>query len=157
MHFFSKSSGNKTFSKIFIVYFILMLILYYSYVLLDHHRLNKSLYWLSKSRITEQDFDAIKQLGSWVSTFETLFLILFMVAVLTIHILFRKNIKVLTHFLLLNVALFVGMALINYIVFLVTSLPIGNLMQPLIIPSYILIVLFIYVLGLWIKKAPPLH
>ncbi|MCJ8010784.1 hypothetical protein MUG84_03370 [Paenibacillus sp. KQZ6P-2] len=127
MNFYSKSSENKTFSKkVFIVYSILMLISYYSYVLLDYYRLNKSQYWLSK------DLDAITQLNRWVFIFEALHSILFVVAVLTIHILFRKNIKVLTHFLLLNIALFVGMALVNFIISLATSLPSSNLIKPLI-------------------------
>lgn len=152
MHFFSDRNENKTFNKkFFIVYSIIMLIFYYSYVLLDDYRLHKSYYWLSKSNLTEQDFNAIEQLGGWVSTFEKFFLFSFIIAAFIMHIVSRKNINRITHFLLFNTALFAGIALINYIISPVTSLPIGNLMQPVSSASFMLILFFVDLLCLRVK------
>lgn len=153
MFFFSKNSVNKASLNLFyIVYSMLMLILYYGYVLLDRHRLIKSKIYISKPSLTQEDSIAIERLGNLISTFEYSFLFLFIIAILIIHTLFRKNIKVITHFLLLNMSLFAGIVLINFIIFRFTHLPIGNLMQPLSYPSYILVGEFICVLCLWIKK-----
>ncbi|MDR0269683.1 hypothetical protein [Paenibacillus sp.] len=128
---------------------MLMLIFYYGYVLLDNYRIHKSHDWLSKSSLTEQDFNAIEQFGRWVTTFETLFVVSFMIAGLFMHIFSRGNIYAVTHFLLLNTALFAGIALINYIILPVISLPIGNLMQPLS-PALFILVLFLIDL-LWLR------
>lgn len=112
-----------------------MLIFYYSYELLDYYRL-------------QQNLDLTTQLDRWIFIFGTLFSILFFVAIFAMHIVFRKNIKRLTHYLLLNIALFAGIALINFIVFMVTSLRIGNLMQTLIL----IIIIFVDLLLLRMRN-----
>jgi hypothetical protein len=86
------------------------------------------------------------------STFEIIFFIIFLITFMVIHIHKRKNTKILIHFLLLNTVLFIGIASMNYIISLVSSMSIGNLMQPLIWPTLVIIVLFIYVLFLRVKK-----
>lgn len=133
-------------------YIILMTIVYYTYVLLERHRLNKSFYLSAKNDITPEEFASIKQLGTWISTFEIIFFVSFLITFTVIYIHNRKNTKILMHFLLFNTVLFIGIALMNYIISLVSSMPIGNLMQPLIWPTLVIIVLFIYVLLLRVKK-----
>lgn len=151
--FFSSKNSEKyraLLNLFYIVYSIIMFIVYYGYVLLDRHRLIQSKIYISKPSLTQQDSIAIERLGNLISYFERSFLYLFIIALLIILTLFRKDIKVNTHFLLLNMSLFGGIALINEIIFRVTHLPIGNLMQPLFVPSYILLGAFIYVLCLWV-------
>lgn len=145
---FGQASKNRP--KVFyIVYSIFMLLSYYSYVLLDDYRLGRSSYWMSKSSITPQDLASINRLGNWVSTLESVFFYVFLLAYIGLHIYSKKNANVLMRFLLFNGALFAGIAAINYIIFLVAALPIGNLMQPLIWPLNVLVMLLIYVL--WLK------
>lgn len=145
---FGNASNNRP--KVFyIVYSIFMLLTYYSYVLLDDYRLGRSSYWKLTSSITPQDIESIKRLGNWISVLESVFFYVFLLAYIVIHIFSKKNANVLMRFLFLNGALFAGIAAINYIIFLVTALPIGNLMQPLIWPLNVFVMLLIYVL--WLK------
>ncbi|RPK24444.1 hypothetical protein EDO6_05388 [Paenibacillus xylanexedens] len=54
--------------------------------------------------------------------------------------------KPLKHFLIFNAALFIGVAVISYVVSLASSMPIGNSVQPVIIPAFLLVALCIYTL-----------
>ncbi|WP_410771350.1 hypothetical protein [Fontibacillus sp. BL9] len=148
---FSNSIEKRT-RTIRMGYLILMTLVFYAYALLDNHRLNQSDYWASKSRITQEDVEAIQRLGTWVTSFEELFFAEFVIAFIVVHIYTLKNNKISLRFIGFNAALFMGIALINFIVFLATSMPIGNLMQPLLLPSSMVIVLFVYVQLLKLKK-----
>jgi len=126
-----------------------MLILYYCYALSDYiHRYKQSQY--SKNGISQQDLDSIIHFEKWISSIMVLFSLLFLVAVFTLHILFRNNIKVLTQYLLLNVGLFLGIVLLNYVINLFTSIPFNNFMRPGMI--IIIVFLFIDVLLLQLKR-----
>ncbi|MBP2239867.1 hypothetical protein J2Z40_000420 [Cytobacillus eiseniae] len=149
MKLFLKNRENK-FEFMIYVYFGLMLLLYFGFIFLDNQRLNKSDLWLSKSLLTEVDVENISRLGMWASSFEFTFLALFIITMSIIIFRYRKNIKILNCFLIVNTILFIGIMALSYIIFLITSLPIGNLLQPLFAPVYFLGGLFIYLL--WISK-----
>ncbi|GAV14906.1 YprA protein [Paenibacillus sp. NAIST15-1] len=139
MNFFSAIRKNISLSKtLFIAYTILLLLFYYSFGLLEYYRLNHS-----------QELDSAIHFEKWVSTFANLFSFLFYIAVITLHIVFRNNIKVLIRYLLLNIALFVGMTFINVIISLATPLPYDIFAQPLII---IIILLSIDSLIMWFRN-----
>lgn len=55
-------------------------------------------------------------------------------------------------FLLVNAGLFLGIYAINYVIFILTKMPIGNLMQPLYLSFSVLVALFIYVIILKVIK-----
>ena len=63
---------------------------------------------------------------------------------------YRKNIKSIKRFLFVNIILFIGITVISFVLLQVTQLPIGNLMQPIVIPTYLLGGLLIYMV--WVSK-----
>ena len=132
------------------MYFILMLLFYLGYLLLENYRLNNSAHWLSKTNLTEADVESIIQLGTWTSNFEFAFLALFMIAMCISIFGYRKNIENIKRFLFVNIILFIGITVISFVLLQVTQLPIGNLMQPIVIPTYLLGGLLIYML--WVSK-----
>lgn len=139
MNLISVIRENKSLSKaLFIVYSILLIMFYYSYGLLDYYRLNHV-----------QEHDSAIYFEGWVSIFGTLFSYLFYIAVITLHIVFRNNMKALIHYLLLNGALFVGMAFINVIISLFIPLANNMFVQPLII---IFVLLSVDSILMWMRK-----
>lgn len=129
-----------------------MVLLHGGYVLLEHRRFTNAQLWLSKSMLTPQDFEAIRRLGSWISAFEALFFYWMLAAFLFVHIASRKNWKRLARFVFCNAALLAGIAFVDTIVHLVTSIPAGNLIEPLLWPAETLLLLLIYVFFLWLWR-----
>lgn len=135
MEIIATSSKHKSLSKtLFIVYSILIVIFYYSYGLLEYYRLHHS-----------QALDSTIPFESLVFTFGTLFTALFWISLITLHTVYRNHMKVLIHYLLLNIALFVGMVIINVIISISTPLP----MQPILVS---LVLLSIDVILMWFRK-----
>ncbi|MBM6385232.1 cbb3-type cytochrome oxidase subunit 3 [Paenibacillus sp. PvP094] len=132
-----------------LIYNVLMIISYCSYLFLENTRLSQSQHWLTEGTITQEDVKSIDQIGKWTSISETVFLILFVIAIIYVMYMYQK--KPARRFFIMNAALFIGLALISYMVSLNSSMPIGNLLQPVIIPSFLLIIFFIY--NLWKKRS----
>ncbi|SYX84239.1 hypothetical protein [Paenibacillus alvei] len=123
---------------LFIVYSILTLIFYYSYGMLDYFRLNHSL-----------ELDTAIQYERWSSTFGALFYYLFFIALLTIHVVYRNNMRGLHDYLVLIAALFIGMACINAVISFAIPLPMSKFGQPLIIVTVLLIT---DLLAMWFRN-----
>ena len=123
---------------LFIVYSILTLIFFYSYGMLDYFRLNHSL-----------ELDTAIQYEKWSSTFGALFYYLFFIGLLTIHFVYRNNIRGLLDYLVLNAALFIGMACINAVISFAIPLPESKFGQPLIIVTVLLIT---DVIAMWLRN-----
>lgn len=134
MELLSTKRKNK-YRFILYAYIIVMLLSYLAYLLLDNYRLNKSAQWFAATFITSDDVKSISQLGQWVSGFELIFLFLFIVMGI---ICLKVNIKILKQFILANSLLFLGIALLSYGFFLMSALPIGNALQPLLLSTFIL-------------------
>ena len=141
---------KKKYRILFPIYFILMLLFYLGYLFLDNYRLNQSVHWLSKSNLTTADVERINQIGTWTSNFEFVFIVLFTIAMCISIFGYRKNRENIKRFLILNTALFITITIISFALLQVTKLPIGNLMQPIVIPTYLLGGLLIYML--WVSK-----
>lgn len=92
------------------------------------------------------EINLILKLGSYVNTAELIFFWMFLISFLLVHILSRKNIDMLFAFLLVNAGLFLGIYVINYVIFMFAKMPIGNLMQPLSLSFSVFVALVIYVL-----------
>lgn len=141
-----RNLSNKKFVKLgSIIYSVITLICYCVYIFLENYRVNKSDFWLSKSSLTQQDFKSIEQIGRWTTRVEFLFFVLFIFGFIVFRYLFPKKNKNLKFFLILNVSLFLLFLLIGFL-FFSGSLPIGNITQPIILPSIVIIFMCIYLL-----------
>jgi hypothetical protein len=112
------------------------------YVILVNTRLSHAQQWLSETNITQNDVDSISQLGRWTTLSESVFLIIVVLAMSVVMVRYQK--KSVNQFFIGNLALFVGFAVVSYVISLMSSMPIGNLIQPVIIPTFILIAVYIY-------------
>lgn len=126
------------------IYPMLMLVFYLGYILLERYRLSKSEFWISQKNITQEDIQSISHLGTWTYIFEVIFLALFIIGASIILFFYRKNTQVLRRFLLVNISLFITLLVISYTLSFLTTLPFGNLTQPLITPIFLLGILLIY-------------
>ncbi|RAW10121.1 hypothetical protein DC345_29065 [Paenibacillus taichungensis] len=130
-------------SKLFLlIYSVIMLLFYCCYIFLEHYRLKQSQQWISKNNLTEEDVNSISQIGTWTTIMETTFLILFVITI--IFVVYRYQKTPIKHFIILNAGLYVGIALVSFVISLTTSMLVGNLIQPVIIPTILLVTLFVY-------------
>jgi len=129
-------------SLFLLIYMVLLLISYSMYVILENTRLSHAQQWLSETNITQNGVDSISQLGRWITLSESVFLLIFVIAMIVVMVRYQK--KPTNQFFIGNAALFVGIAIVSYVISLMSSLPIGNLIQPVIIPTFILIAVYIY-------------
>ncbi|MBD8035904.1 hypothetical protein H9635_04065 [Solibacillus sp. A46] len=118
-----------------------MLLFYLSYILLENYRHHQSEKWKSINNLTLQDVQAIQQLAYWNTVLESLFIGLFLIGAL---FLYKKNREKLIYFIVLNICLFAFLFIMSYILSFFVQLPIGNLTQPLLIPTFILVPLMFY-------------
>ena len=151
-----QSSGNKEISQgkkrvLISVYLGFMLIFYLGYILLDNFRLNKSEQWINANNLTQGDIQNIEQLGFWTSMFEVAFLGLLLLATLLLFR-YRKNRKTIVHFLILHLCLFTTVFLIGYILSFFLIAPIGNLTQPLISSTFLLVLIVIFTAFVLMKE-----
>jgi len=103
-----------------------------------------------KLYLTKEDINNIIQLGKWTSNFEKMFLLLFIIVMIISC--YRKNIKVIIRFIAVNITLFVGIVVISYVLSLITTSPIGNLLEPLLVPVFLMGGILIYMLWLLKKR-----
>ncbi|KOY13059.1 hypothetical protein AMS66_28980 [Paenibacillus xylanivorans] len=130
-------------SKLFLlIYSVIMLLFYCCYVFLENYRLKQSQQWISKNNLREEDVNSISQIGTWTTIIETTFLILFVITI--IFVVYRYQKTPIKHFIILNAGLFAGIALVSFVISLTTSMLVGNLIQPVIIPTILLAALFVY-------------
>lgn len=129
-----------------IIYITLMTLVYYAYVLIEQYHLSIGESMTLKGKLTMEEIDSLLKLGSYANTAELIFFWMFLIGFLLVHILSRKNINMLFAFLLVNAGLFLGIYVINYVIFMFTKMPIGNLMQPLYLSFSVFVALIIYVL-----------
>ena len=144
------NKGKTKYGILFPIYLVLMLLFYLGYLFLDNYRLNQSVHWLSKNNLTQADVERINQIGTWTTNFEFVFIALFTIAMCISIFGYRKSIEDIKHFLVVNIILFTGITIISLVLLQVTQLPIGNLMQPIVIPTYLLGGLLIYML--WVSR-----
>ena len=136
-------------SRLFYVYFILMLLLYFVYASLDIYRFNPNRALLN-GHLTQEDITKFSKLANWTSGLEIMFIALFLLVMMICC--FKREFKVVKDFLLINITLFTVIAISSYILFLITPSPMGNLLEPLILPIYLIGALLIYMLWLFKKQ-----
>lgn len=142
---------------LFSIYFLIMLVSYSAYVLLDHYRLSRSELWLSKSSLSTEDAASIAQVGQWTANFEAIFITLFIAMSVFCLMRSRQDRKVLKQFLVVNMFLFTGVVVLGSLLYVFKPLPvylpdfpIGNVLQPLFIPIFIIGGLLIYLF--WVSR-----
>lgn len=151
-----QSRGNKEISQgkkrvLIPVYLGFMLIFYLGYILLDNFRLNKSEQWINANKLTQGNIQNIEQLGFWTSMLEVAFLGLLVLATLLLFR-YRKNRKTLVHFIILHLCLFTAVFIIGYILSFFLIAPLGNLTQPLILSTVLLVLIVIYTAFVLMKE-----
>ncbi|MGQ8870676.1 hypothetical protein [Paenibacillus sp. TSA_86.1] len=129
-------------SLFLLIYMVLLLISYSMYVIWENTRLSHAQQWLSETNITQNGVDSISQNGRWTTLSESMFLVIFVIAMIVVMLRYQK--KPTNQFFIGNAALFVGIAVVSYVISLMSSMPIGNLIQPIIVPVFILVALYIY-------------
>lgn len=136
-----------------LMYLVLMILFYGIYVSLELDRIAQSQQWSSGGSISDQAIESMSQLGRWTSITESLFLVLFTLVMIMMITRYRSNVRKLLPFALWNVALFVGVGAVSLVGSQVTSMSIGNLAQPIIVPAFLLAALFIYVVWGLMKRG----
>ena len=142
------NKGKTKYGILFPIYFVIMMLFYLEYLFLENYRMNQSIHWFSKSNLTQADVERINQFVTWTSNFELVFLALFTIAMCISFIGYRKNRESIKRFLAINITLFITITILSFVLLQVTQLPIGNLIQPIVIPTYLIGGLLVYML-LW--------
>lgn len=134
------------------IYLALMGLIYGGYVWLFNYRMSMSEVWLSKSIITPEDSAMIGQLGRWSESLEVIFVLLFVG--MMVYCFFKRKAErnIFKKFLLVNVALVVGIVVFSFIFNQVTSISFMNLVLPLINLVGINILLLIFLIIEWFIK-----
>ncbi|GAQ16767.1 ftsK/SpoIIIE family protein [Oceanobacillus picturae] len=125
----------------YLVYTITMLLLYLGYVALDNARLSKGAMRGNGTPITDVEWEAMSQMVAWTVNLEFIFLGLFVVMLSIMYFRSFKNKSVIKPFLVTHAVLFTVLLVLSFALLPVTSLPIGNLLQPLL--SLAIITLFL--------------
>ncbi len=124
----------------YLVYKITMLLLYLGYVALDNYRISQGPI-RGNGTITESEWESMSQMAAWTINLEFIFLGLFVVVLSIMYCRSFKNKSVIKPFLVTHAALFMIILVLSFALLPVTSLPIGNLLQPLL--SLAIITLFL--------------
>ncbi|RIU94771.1 hypothetical protein [Oceanobacillus picturae] len=124
----------------YLIYTIVMLLLYLGYVALDNARISKGA-MIGNGSITELEWESMSQMGAWTVNLEFIFLGLFIVMLSVMYFRSFKNKSVIKPFLVTHAVLFTVLVVLSFALLPVTSLPIGNLLQPLL--SLAIIMLFL--------------
>lgn len=149
----NKQPDKRRINIAMLMYLVLMILFYGIYVSLESDRIAQSQQWTSGGSISEQAIESMSQLGKWTSIIESLFLVLFTLVMIMMLTRYRSNVGRLFPFALWNVALFVGVGAVSLVGSQVTSMSVGNLAQPIIVPAFLLAALFIYVLWGLMKRG----
>ncbi|MCM3003626.1 hypothetical protein [Priestia koreensis] len=136
-----KSRDKK--SILFRSYLILMLLVYGTYAWIE---VSKGKWyetaWTS-SISAEKSFDHLNRLSTWTTKVDGFFILLFLVTMVVS--VYRFNRTIMARFMKTNLFLFFGTAFTGGVLFVITPLPIGNLLQPLFLPVVMTGGLFAYV------------
>ncbi|KGP84603.1 MULTISPECIES: hypothetical protein [unclassified Paenibacillus] len=141
----NKEPDKRRINVAMLMYLILMILFYGIYISLESDRIVQSQQWTSGGFISEQGIKSMSQMGRWTSITESLFLVLFVLVMIIMITRYRRNVRKLIPFALWNVALFVGVGAFSLVGSQMTSMSVGNLVQPIIVPAFLLAALFIYV------------
>lgn len=151
-----QSRENKEISTVFkksiiSLYLGLMLLLYLGYILLENYRLIKAEQWIKTIYLTQEDLQNIHQLGFWNSVLEVSFSFLMLIAT---FILFRykKDRRSFINFIIVHLFLFTAILLLGFILSFFLKPPIGNLTQPLLLATFLLVLIVIIRLIKKLKK-----
>lgn len=125
-----------------------MVLFYLGYVLLDNYRLHQSEKWKVINNLSLQNVQDIQQLMFMNTVLEGLFIGLFLIVTV---FLYKKHKEKLVHFIRLNTFLFASLFLMSYILSFFLQLPFGNLIQPLFLPTFMLVLLMFYCLFISLK------
>lgn len=134
------------------VYLALMGLTYGGYVWLTIYRMSLSEVWLSKSILTADDSAMIGQLGRWSESLEVIFVLLFVGMMIYCFFERKAERNIFKKFLLVNVALVVGIVVFSFIFTNVTSLSYMNLVLPLINLVGIAVLFSIFLIIEWFIK-----
>lgn len=138
---------NNKFLRVFLpIYLIVMVLLYSLYLFLEKYRLEQAKERLPKGNLTEQDMILMDQLGKWPMYVEGAFFFIFIVTAVYLMIKYRKNRRHVTFFLVVNGFLFGSIYLLSFGLSRVLAITVGNVYQPIIVPTQFLIFLLIYTL-----------
>lgn len=127
--------------KLFAFYLIVMFLLYTGFIMMENNHVNKA------------ELQRVEQPNVWSVGFEVSFSILFLGAIIAVVYIYRtrKDIHLMWNFIVLHIGLFIVIGLVGGIVAYIFSLPIGNVMQILMIPAYFFIALVLYTIYEYIK------
>lgn len=127
-----------------VLYAGFMLLLYISYIALDHYRLSRAPLWLSQEYLSAEDHQSIQQVGSLMTILESLFIVLSAIALFITIYWLRKDRMSFGLFAAWNAGLLLGIGSLGYIISQFSILPAGNAIQPIIIPLFLLMLALIY-------------
>jgi len=102
---------------------------------------------MARNPITDQDLASIMQLASWSQMVQSSFF--FIALAFAIYAFITRNMNAYLMYVQSNVLIFVGLALLNLLIHLLLSLPIGNLMEPIYGPANMTI---LFLLGVILLK-----
>lgn len=144
------SAANK---KVFSLYAIVMLIIYIGYVFMNHLRVSREKQFAGEETSTEA-IDSINQATIWMIGFEVSFALLFLVCGVIYLYLYHKNddFNLVRNYTVLNIGLFIVVALLGSGLSLVLSVKLSNLVQIVFIPTYLLVALVLYLIYTTRKK-----
>lgn len=145
-----KHIKTKKYKLLFSLYFFFMTILYLGYIFLENYRINLAEKYQVKSTIIPAEIERISFFGSMITSIELIFLFLFLAVSIYCLFMERKDKKILKIFLGLNIFFYFGILVLSIFLSTFRFLPVGNLLQPLIIPFYFYIGLLIYFV--WVSK-----
>jgi membrane-associated HD superfamily phosphohydrolase len=116
-----------------------MMALYGGYIYVDHFKYDGNRF-TNGDMIAAADVDVIQQRANWLSSIEGLLVALFIMTL--IFCLYHKTIK---QFVLANLVLFISISIIGYLLSMMTPAPIGNVLEPLFVPTILWIGVIVYV------------
>jgi peptidoglycan/LPS O-acetylase OafA/YrhL len=119
------------------IYSVVMLLLFSGYAYLDllKYSANKL---VDGEMISAADAASLQHRMNWVLGIEGMFMIIFIVGL--VICIYTKLIK---QFIITNLILFISIVAIACILYLITPSPIGNLLQPMFVPTLIAVVVII--------------
>lgn len=127
-------------------YAIIMLLLYIGYVVTDYVRLSRGEEFGNLTNLSEAQLASVQQLGIWTIGFEVSFALLFLIGCIVTVYLYRTNedLQFIRVFTMVNIGLFLLVGIIGAGLSFIIPIPIGNLIQIVVIPTYFLIALVLY-------------
>ncbi|WP_404455346.1 hypothetical protein [Oceanobacillus kapialis] len=142
------SKGERIF---YLIYTTIMLLLYLGFVGVENHRITTGTA-NGSGAISEEEGQAIAQIGAWSQNLELIFLGLFIIVMIVMYFRAFKNKEVIKLFLVMNTVLFAGIIVLSLLLLLLTSVPFGNLIQPLFFPVLLMLIFLPFVKMMKVEK-----